>query len=83
MNSGAEAVETAIKIARKYGYEKRGIPEDQAKIIVAKDNFHGRTTTIVSFSNDEVVQFAEEEYSRRIDKELSKEVEEWTKSAFS
>jgi ornithine--oxo-acid transaminase len=53
MNSGAEAVETAIKIARKYGYEKRGIPEDQAKIIVAKDNFHGRTTTIVSFSNDE------------------------------
>jgi len=53
MNSGAEAVETAIKIARKYGYEKRGIPADKAKIIVAKDNFHGRTTTIVSFSNDE------------------------------
>ncbi len=53
MNSGAEAVETAIKIARKYGYEKRGIPENEAKIVVAKDNFHGRTTTIVSFSNDE------------------------------
>lgn len=56
MNSGAEAVETAIKLARKYGYEKRGIPEDAAKIIVAKDNFHGRTTTIVSFSNDEVAR---------------------------
>tara|TARA_B110000046_G_scaffold48943_1_gene54414 strand:+ start:381 stop:1658 length:1278 start_codon:yes stop_codon:yes gene_type:complete len=53
MNSGAEAVETALKIARKYGYEKNGIPEDQAVIVVAKDNFHGRTTTIVSFSNDE------------------------------
>lgn len=53
MNSGAEAVETAVKIARKYGYEKNGIPEDQAVIVVAKDNFHGRTTTIVSFSNDE------------------------------
>ncbi len=53
MNSGAEAVETAVKIARKYGYEKNGIPEDQAIIVVAKDNFHGRTTTIVSFSNDE------------------------------
>ncbi len=52
MNSGAEAVETAIKIARKYGYEKRNIPEDAAKIIVANDNFHGRTTTIISFSND-------------------------------
>lgn len=52
MNSGAEAVETAIKIARKYGYEERGIPENQAKIIVANDNFHGRTTTIISFSND-------------------------------
>jgi ornithine--oxo-acid transaminase len=52
MNSGAEAVETAIKIARKYGYEERGIAEDQAKIIVANDNFHGRTTTIISFSDD-------------------------------
>jgi len=52
MNSGAEAVETAIKLARKYGYEKMGIEPDKAKIIVANDNFHGRTTTIVSFSND-------------------------------
>jgi len=52
MNSGAEAVETAIKIARKWGYEKKGIPADQAKIIVALDNFHGRTTTIISFSDD-------------------------------
>ena len=52
MNSGAEAVETAIKLARKYGYEKMGVEPDKAKIIVANDNFHGRTTTIVSFSND-------------------------------
>lgn len=52
MNSGAEAVETAIKIARKYGYEKRGIPANEAKIVVAEDNFHGRTTTIISFSSD-------------------------------
>lgn len=53
MNTGAEAVETAIKIARKYGYEKMGVAENEAKIIVANDNFHGRTTTIISFSNDE------------------------------
>ena len=53
MNTGAEAVETAIKIARKWGYEKKGIDENQAKIIVAENNFHGRTTTIISFSNDE------------------------------
>lgn len=53
MNTGAEAVETAIKIARKWGYEKNGIPENEAKIIVAENNFHGRTTTIISFSNDE------------------------------
>lgn len=53
MNTGAEGVETAIKIARKWGYEKKGIPENQAKIIVAENNFHGRTTTIISFSNDE------------------------------
>ena len=53
MNTGAEAVETAIKIARKYGYEKRGIPENDAKIVVCHNNFHGRTTTIISFSNDE------------------------------
>jgi len=53
MNTGAEAVETAIKIARKWGYEKKGVDENQAKIIVAENNFHGRTTTIISFSNDE------------------------------
>ncbi len=52
MNTGAEAVETAIKIARKWGYEKKGIDENQAVIIVCEDNFHGRTTTIISFSND-------------------------------
>ncbi len=53
MNTGAEAVETAIKLARKYGYEKMGIAANQGKIIVANGNFHGRTTTIVSFSDDE------------------------------
>ena len=54
MNTGAEAVETAIKAARKWGYELKGIPEDQAEIIVCRDNFHGRTTTIVSFSTEEL-----------------------------
>lgn len=53
MNTGAEAVETAIKLCRKYAYEKKGITENQAQIIVCKNNFHGRTTTIISFSNDE------------------------------
>jgi len=52
MNTGAEAVETAIKIARKWGYEKKGIAHHNAKIIVCENNFHGRTTTIISFSND-------------------------------
>jgi ornithine--oxo-acid transaminase len=52
MNTGAEAVETAIKVARKWGYEVKGVPAGQAKIIVAADNFHGRTTTIVGFSTD-------------------------------
>lgn len=52
MNTGAEAVETAIKAARRYGYERRGIAEDQAEIIVAENNFHGRTTTIIGFSSD-------------------------------
>lgn len=52
MNTGAEAVETAIKLARKWGYEKKGVPENQAQIIVCEQNFHGRTTTIVSFSSD-------------------------------
>ena len=53
MNSGAEAVETAIKAARKWGYKVKGIPEGKAEIVVCAGNFHGRTTTIVSFSNDE------------------------------
>ena len=52
MNSGAEAVETAIKLARRWGYQKKGIPDGQAEIIVCANNFHGRTTTIVSFSSD-------------------------------
>ena len=53
MNTGAEAVETAIKVARKWGYDVKGVPDGLANIIVADGNFHGRTTTIVSFSTDE------------------------------
>jgi ornithine--oxo-acid transaminase len=53
MNSGAEAVETAVKAARKWGYKVKGIPEGRAEIIVCANNFHGRTVTIVSFSTDE------------------------------
>lgn len=53
MNSGAEAVETAVKTARKWGYKVKGIPENKAEIIVCAGNFHGRTVTIVSFSSDE------------------------------
>ncbi|MBL4862991.1 MAG: ornithine--oxo-acid transaminase [Crocinitomicaceae bacterium] len=56
MNTGAEAVETAIKLCRKWAYEKKGVAEDAAQIIVCENNFHGRTTTIVSFSNDEVAK---------------------------
>ncbi|MFD5392739.1 ornithine--oxo-acid transaminase [Streptomyces sp. NPDC127097] len=52
MNTGAEAVETALKTARKWGYQVKGVPDGRAKIIVADNNFHGRTTTIVSFSTD-------------------------------
>ena len=52
MNTGAEAVESAIKVARKWGYEVKGVPDGRATIIVAGGNFHGRTTTIVSFSDD-------------------------------
>ncbi|MGA8256679.1 MAG: ornithine--oxo-acid transaminase [Nocardioides sp.] len=52
MNTGAEAVETAIKVARKWGYQVKGVPQGQAEIIVASGNFHGRTTTIVGFSDD-------------------------------
>ncbi len=53
MNSGAEAVETAVKTARKWGYKIKGIPEGKAEIVVCANNFHGRTVTIVSFSSDE------------------------------
>lgn len=52
MNTGAEAVETAVKTARKWGYRVKGVPDGRAKIVVAADNFHGRTTTIISFSTD-------------------------------
>lgn len=52
MNTGAEAVETALKVARKWGYETKGVPDGRAQVIVAHGNFHGRTTTIVSFSDD-------------------------------
>ncbi len=54
MNTGAEAVETAMKLARKWGYEKKGIPANQAKILVCQNNFHGRTISIISASNDPV-----------------------------
>ncbi|MGW5045373.1 ornithine--oxo-acid transaminase [Streptomyces griseoluteus] len=53
MNTGAEAVESGIKVARKWAYDVKGVPDGQATIVVAADNFHGRTTTIVSFSTDE------------------------------
>jgi len=53
MNTGAEAVETSIKMARRYGHQRKGIPEDKGEIIVCENNFHGRTTTIISFSSDE------------------------------
>ncbi len=56
MNTGAEAVETAVKLCRKWAYEVKGIAENQAQIIVCENNFHGRTTTIISFSNDETAR---------------------------
>ena len=56
MNSGAEAVETAMKVCRKWAYEKKGVNEENAKIIVCDNNFHGRTTTIISFSSDPVAR---------------------------
>ncbi|MFJ9042573.1 ornithine--oxo-acid transaminase [Streptomyces sp. NPDC102347] len=56
MNTGAEAVESGIKVARKWAYDVKGVPADRATIVVAADNFHGRTTTIVSFSTDEVAR---------------------------
>ena len=56
MNTGAEAVETALKVCRKWAYEVKGIPENEAQIIVCENNFHGRTTTIISFSNDPVAR---------------------------
>ncbi len=56
MNTGAEAVETALKITRKWAYEVKGIDENKAEIVVCENNFHGRTTTIISFSNDPVAR---------------------------
>ena len=56
MNTGAEAVETALKLCRKWAYEIKGIKENEAKIIVCENNFHGRTTTVISFSNDPVAR---------------------------
>ena len=56
MNTGAEAVETALKIARKWAYEVKGIPQNEAQIIVCENNFHGRTITIISFSNDPIAR---------------------------
>ena len=56
MNTGAEAVETALKICRKWAYEKKGLDENEAEIIVCENNFHGRTTTIISFSSDPVAR---------------------------
>jgi ornithine--oxo-acid transaminase len=56
MNTGAEAVETAIKVSRRWGYQVKGVPDDAATIVVMDGNFHGRTTTIVSFSTDEVAR---------------------------
>ena len=56
MNTGAEAVETAVKMVRKWGYDVKGVPADQAEIIVFEGNFHGRTTTIISFSSDALYQ---------------------------
>ena len=53
MNTGAEGVETAIKLCRKWAYQKKGLDAASAKIIVCEGNFHGRTTTIISFSSDE------------------------------
>ncbi|MGW5211871.1 MULTISPECIES: ornithine--oxo-acid transaminase [unclassified Streptomyces] len=56
MNTGAEAVESAVKVARKWAYDVKGVPADRATIVVAADNFHGRTTTIVGFSTDETAR---------------------------
>jgi len=56
MNTGAEAVETALKICRRWAYEKKGLDENEAQIVVCENNFHGRTTTIISFSNDPVAR---------------------------
>jgi len=56
MNSGAEAVESGIKVARKWGHDVKGVPADKGNIVVARNNFHGRTTTIISFSDDETAR---------------------------
>ena len=52
MNTGAEAVETAIKLARKWGYRVKGVPHDRAEIVACRNNFHGRTTTLIGFSSE-------------------------------
>ncbi|KAJ8135959.1 hypothetical protein OY671_010828, partial [Metschnikowia pulcherrima] len=56
MNTGAEAVETAVKVSRRWGYEVKGVPADKATVMVRDGNFHGRTTTSVSFSTDETAR---------------------------
>ena len=56
MNTGVEAVETAIKVARRWGYDVKGVPEEHAQIVVMTNNFHGRTTTVISFSNDHIAR---------------------------
>ena len=63
MNTGVEAVETAIKVARKWGYEVKGVSADSAKIVVCENNFHGRTMTVVSFSSDPVARAGFEPYT--------------------
>ena len=65
MNSGAEAVESALKVARKWAYRVKGVPDGAAEIVVAGSNFHGRTTTIVSFSTDTTARATTSARSRR------------------
>ena len=70
MNTGAEAVESALKVARKWGYEVKGVPEGQAEIIVCADNFHGRTLAIVGFSTDPDSRAAASARSRRASRSI-------------
>ena len=83
MNTGAEAVETALKLCRKWAYEVKKIPENEAEIIVCKNNFHGRTTTIISFSNDPVARKNFGPYTKgfiKIEYDNLKELEDTLKS---